>query len=109
MLFRSNYFNKLQGVYIGKPGSGVTRYEQDLSRQAYTNGYLRDIANLRITYKATEKSKFNFSQNFQKHCDCFRGVDGLLAPEAVAQRLYGRLGFVFAYRYHYRSPEHELV
>jgi len=87
-----NYFNKLQGVYIGKPGSGVTRYEQDLSRQAYTNGYLRDIANLRITYKATEKSKFNFSQNFQKHCDCFRGVDGLLAPEAVAQRLYGPTG-----------------
>ncbi|HEY9108569.1 MAG TPA: GNAT family N-acetyltransferase [Roseateles sp.] len=27
----------------------------------------------------------------------------------VARRLYARLGFVFAYRYHYRSPEHELV
>lgn len=27
----------------------------------------------------------------------------------VAQRLYARLGFVFAYRYHYRSPEKELV
>lgn len=27
----------------------------------------------------------------------------------VAQRLYARLGFVFAYRYHYRSPETELV
>jgi GNAT superfamily N-acetyltransferase len=27
----------------------------------------------------------------------------------VAQRLYARLGFVFAYRYHYRSPERELV
>lgn len=26
----------------------------------------------------------------------------------VAQRLYARLGFVFAYRYHYRSPEAEL-
>jgi GNAT superfamily N-acetyltransferase len=26
----------------------------------------------------------------------------------VAQRLYARLGFVFAYRYHYRSPEKEL-
>ncbi len=28
---------------------------------------------------------------------------------AVAQRLYARLGFVFAYRYHYRSPEAALV
>jgi GNAT superfamily N-acetyltransferase len=26
----------------------------------------------------------------------------------VARRLYARLGFVFAYRYHYRSPEREL-
>lgn len=30
------------------------------------------------------------------------------SDNAVAQRLYARLGFVFAYRYHYRSPEHEL-
>ena len=27
----------------------------------------------------------------------------------VAKRLYARMGFVFAYRYHYRSPEQELV
>jgi len=27
----------------------------------------------------------------------------------VAQRLYTRMGFTFAYRYHYRSPEAELV
>ena len=27
----------------------------------------------------------------------------------VAQRLYTRMGFVFAYRYHYRSPEKELA
>lgn len=27
----------------------------------------------------------------------------------VAKRLYARMGFVFAYRYHYRSPEKELV
>jgi GNAT superfamily N-acetyltransferase len=31
------------------------------------------------------------------------------SDNAVAQRLYARLGFVFAYRYHYRSPERELV
>ncbi len=30
------------------------------------------------------------------------------SDNAVAQRLYARLGFVFAYRYHYRSPEKEL-
>ncbi|PTT93097.1 hypothetical protein DBR42_00690, partial [Pelomonas sp. HMWF004] len=31
------------------------------------------------------------------------------SDNAVAQRLYARLGFVFAYRYHYRSPETDLV
>ncbi len=31
------------------------------------------------------------------------------SDNAVAQRLYSRMGFVFAYRYHYRSPEAELV
>lgn len=31
------------------------------------------------------------------------------SDNVVAQRLYARLGFVFAYRYHYRSPETELV
>ncbi|MFT7776167.1 GNAT family N-acetyltransferase [Roseateles sp.] len=30
------------------------------------------------------------------------------SDNAIAQRLYARLGFVFAYRYHYRSPEPEL-
>ncbi|KQY85633.1 GNAT family N-acetyltransferase [Pelomonas sp. Root1444] len=31
------------------------------------------------------------------------------SDNSVAQRLYARLGFVFAYRYHYRSPETELA
>jgi len=31
------------------------------------------------------------------------------SDNTVAQRLYTRMGFVFAYRYHYRSPEKELV
>lgn len=31
------------------------------------------------------------------------------SDNGVAQRLYARLGFVFAYRYHYRSPERELT
>lgn len=31
------------------------------------------------------------------------------SDNVVAQRLYARLGFTFAYRYHYRSPETELV
>ncbi|MBV8033970.1 N-acetyltransferase [Roseateles sp.] len=31
------------------------------------------------------------------------------SDNAAAQRLYARLGFVFAYRYHYRSPEQALI
>jgi GNAT superfamily N-acetyltransferase len=31
------------------------------------------------------------------------------SDNAVAQRLYARMGFVFAYRYHYRSPEKQLA
>lgn len=31
------------------------------------------------------------------------------SDNAVAQRLYARMGFQFAYRYHYRSPEQELT
>jgi hypothetical protein len=57
---------------------------------AYTNGYLRDWFTTRITYQATEKQKWNFSQNLQNHCDCYRGVDtGLTSPESVVQRIYG--------------------
>jgi hypothetical protein len=84
-----NYFNKTHGVYIGDPNSGVSFYTPDLDRPAYTNGYLRDLFSTRITWLATEKNRFNFFQNLQSHCDCYRGVDGLLAPEAVAQRIYG--------------------
>ena len=87
-----NYFNKTQGVYIGAPNSGVSMYTPDADRPAYTNGYLRDFFNVRITWQATEKQRFNFSQNLQGNCDCYRGVDGLLAPEAVQQRIYGPTG-----------------
>jgi len=31
------------------------------------------------------------------------------SDNGAAQRLYARLGFLFAYRYHYRSPEKELT
>lgn len=88
----SNFFNKTQSQYLGSPNSGISAYTPDLERRAYTNGYLKDIFNIRITWKATEKAKLNFAQNFQRHCDCYRGVEGLLAPEAVAQRIYGPTG-----------------
>jgi hypothetical protein len=85
----ANFFNATHGVYLGDPASGFSTYTPDLSRRAYTNGYLRDFFNARITFQATQKQKFNFSQNLQSNCDCYRGVDGLVAPEAVPQRIYG--------------------
>ena len=87
-----NYFNATPDGYRGRPDSGVTTYTPDLDRQAYTNGYLKDLYTVRITWKVTEKSKINFQNNLQSHCDCYRGVDGLLAPEAVQQRIYGPSG-----------------
>jgi hypothetical protein len=84
-----NYFNATHGIYIGAPNSGASLYTPDLERKAYTDGYLREWFGARFTLQATDKQKLGVSHNAQDHCDCYRGVDGLLAPEAVVQRIYG--------------------
>ena len=86
-----NFFNARQGIELA-PGSGVTEYVQDMDRKAFTNGYLRDIFTARITFQATEKQRWSFSKNLQGNCDCYREVDGNLAPESVRQRIYGPSG-----------------
>ena len=86
-----NFFNARQGIELA-PGSGVTEYVADPSQKAFTNGYLRDIFTARITFQATEKQRWSFSKNLQANCDCYRNVDGALAPEAVRQRIYGPSG-----------------
>ena len=96
----NNYFNATHDLsnaigFNPTPGAvttGVVPYNADLNQQAFTNGYLAEKGNIRITYQAAEKHKFSGSWNFQQHCDCRRDVDTDLRPEAVRQRKYGPSG-----------------
>jgi hypothetical protein len=95
-----NYFNATQAEFIGtNPNGGVTgisKYTQDLSRQAYTRGYLQEKINARFTWQASARNKLAFGGNYQRNCDCRRGVDENRAPEAVVQRKYGPSGLIQA-------------
>ena len=62
-------------------------YEKDLSRPSlddFTNRH----HNIRVTWQASQRNKFNFSWDNQYRCDCHRSVSSTLAPEATAARIY---------------------
>jgi hypothetical protein len=67
-----NYFNKTQGSPI---------YTADLSRPAINNEH-NYSQNLRLTWQATPRNKFNVFGDIQDDCSC-RPVVGTTAPEAV--------------------------
>ncbi|MEQ1870399.1 MAG: TonB-dependent receptor [Vicinamibacterales bacterium] len=67
-----NYFNKTQGTPF---------YTPDLSRPAINNEH-NYSQNLRLTWQATPRNKFNFFGDIQDDCSC-RPVAGTAAPEAV--------------------------
>ena len=93
-----NFFNATQdlsnaiGVNPNGGTTGVVPLNHDPSQPAFTDGYLQDKINTRITWQASEKNKFSFGLNYQRNCDCRRGVDENRAPEAVVQRKYGPSG-----------------
>lgn len=67
-----NYFNKTQGTPF---------YTQDLTRPAINNEH-NFSQNLRLTWQATPRNKFNIFGDIQDDCSC-RPVAGTAAPEAV--------------------------
>ena len=67
-----NYFNLTQGGPL---------YTPDLSRPAINNEH-NFSQNLRLTWQASPRNKFNFFGDIQDDCSC-RPVAGTAAPEAV--------------------------
>ena len=84
---QGNYYNKLQGTFIGP---GVVAYEQDLSRPSFTNEYARDFT-LRLTWQAAQKHKIALASSFQPNCNCLFGLlnpGTIPAPESTGQHYY---------------------
>jgi len=73
-----NYFNKTQQSWV---------YTPDLSRAAYTDMPNRDH-NLRLTWQAAPAHKVGFLYDEQHNCNCFSGLNGNNAPEAVGAHYY---------------------
>ena len=87
---QGNYYNKLQNGSPGLP-RGVTFYEPDLSRQAFSDDYARDFT-LRLTWQAAQKHKIAVASSFQPNCNCLFGLltttNILVAPESVGRHFY---------------------
>ena len=72
VIIAGNYFNKTQGTPF---------YTADLSKPALSNEH-NFSQNLRLTYQASPRHKFNVFGDYQDDCQC-RPVTGTVAPEAV--------------------------
>lgn len=68
-----NYFNKTQHTLF---------YTPDFSRQAYIDSHDEDHT-VRVTWKASDRHKFNFTEALQNNCNCYDGADTNRAPEAT--------------------------
>jgi hypothetical protein len=78
--------NRVPNQFFSATPAGLF-YTKDPSRPAlddFTNRH----HNLRITWQASERNKFNISWDNQYRCDCHRSVSQTLAPEATAARIY---------------------
>lgn len=69
------YYNRTQGTFV---------YTPDFDRQGYINDANRDN-NIRFTWQASQKNKFNISYAIQNNCVCHTGLTGQIAPEAVVR------------------------
>jgi hypothetical protein len=73
-----NYWNLTQHTLF---------YTPDLSRQAYTDSHYWD-SSFRLNWQVAQKHKINLSYSIQNDCQCFWGLDGNFAPEAVHESRY---------------------
>ena len=67
------YYNRLQGQPF---------YEPDLDRQGFSQAFDRDNQ-VKFTWQASERNKFNFQWVVQHNCGCFFGQSAARAPEAT--------------------------
>jgi hypothetical protein len=73
----------LAGVYYNKLQHQIPPFfENDLSRQAYSQGFDRDDQ-VKFTWQASEKHKIGLQYVNQKNCGCFFGMGATFAPEAT--------------------------
>ena len=70
------FFNANQQNFI--PGTFVSLYEPDLSRQAFKDKYVQDHA-LRLTWQAADKHKLAFTGNMQDYCWCYSFINSFSA------------------------------
>ena len=75
----NNYFNKSKVWYL---------YEADLARPAFSDQDMKDFGG-RMTWQASAKNKFTFSENWQKACACWMGIGATTAPESIVSYEYG--------------------
>jgi hypothetical protein len=91
---QGNYFNKLTS-FPGLP-PGVTFYDPDLTRVAYTNDWSHDYS-LRLTWQAAGKHKIVVADSVQPNCNCFYqlinpGALALAEPNATSEHRYNPNG-----------------
>jgi hypothetical protein len=78
--------NRVPNQFYSSTPTGLF-YTKDESRPAlddFTNRHY----NVRVTWQASQRNKFNISWDNQYRCDCHRSVSATLAPEATAARIY---------------------
>ena len=79
-----NWYNNAQGTLF---------YEPDLSRPAYDQSYYSEYG-LRLTWQASQKDKFTFTQRAEHSCNCISAVifqvnqPSAKSPEASGDRYY---------------------
>ena len=77
-------FNLNQAEGTPNLGSPTNRpfYDPDPNRQAYSQGFDRDNQ-VKITWQASARNKFNFQYINQRNCGCFFGMSTTRPPEAT--------------------------
>ena len=77
-------FNLRQAEGMPNLGSPTNRpfYDPDPDRQAFSQGFDRDNQ-VKITWQASERNKFNFQYVNQRNCGCFFGMGPTRPPEAT--------------------------
>ena len=78
--------NRVPGAYYNLTPQEVY-YTPDYSKQALDDFENRQH-NVRVTWQATRRNKFNVSYDWEYRCDCHRSISSTISPEATNRRIY---------------------